>query len=237
MPGVGKSAESIFTEIYSERRWGDFESRSGRGSDLPHTDRIRIELPKLLKELKVTSMLDIPCGDFCWLKEVDLGFLSYTGADIVNEIIVSNQTLYATDKRQFKRLDIRSDPLPRVDLILCRDLFRHLSFEDIRTSIMNVRKSASTYLLATSCATTTEHCDIQTGKDRSVNLLIPPFNLPRPLRTVDDSNVDNSSKRLLLFSVIDLPAERAWPAGKGSRPQAVIVHGSARMLPTKRTRS
>lgn len=216
MPGVEGSVESIFTEIYRERRWGAFESRSGRGSDLPHTQRIRARLPKVLRELKVSSMLDIPCGDFYWLKEVDLGFLSYTGADIVDEIIVSNRTRYATDKREFKRLDICSDPLPTVDLILCRDLFRHLSFEDIRSAILNIRSSASTYLLATSCVVTNEHADIQTGKGRSVNLLIPPISLPRPLQTVDDSNLDNPSKRLMLFSVIDLPDERAWPAGEAA---------------------
>ena len=183
---------------------------------MPHTQQIRTRLPKLLRELKVTSMLDIPCGDFYWLKEVDLGFLSYTGADIVDEIIVSNRTRYATDKREFKRLDICHDPLPTVDLILCRDLFRHLSFEDIRAAILNIRSSASTFLLATTCVVTSEHSDIQTGKGRSVNLLIPPVSLPRPLRTVDDSNLDNPSKRLMLFSVIDLPDERAWPAGEAA---------------------
>ncbi len=205
MAGVGRSTESIFTDIYRERRWGAFESRSGRGSDLQHTERIRVELPKLLRALKVTSMLDIPCGDFYWLKEVDLGFLAYTGADIVDDIIVSNRTLYATDKRAFERLDICRDSLPTVDLILCRDLFCHLSFGDIRSAMLNIRRSASKYLLATSCVVTNEHVDIPTGKGRSVNLLIEPISLPPPLQTVDDSNLDNPSKRLMLFSVVDLP--------------------------------
>ena len=51
---------------------------------------LRNELPNLLQEFKVESMLDIPCGDFYWLKEVNLDFLTYTCADIVEHIIQEN---------------------------------------------------------------------------------------------------------------------------------------------------
>jgi hypothetical protein len=36
----------------------------------------------------VKSLLDIPCGDFHWMRRVNLQGLSYVGADIVRELIV-----------------------------------------------------------------------------------------------------------------------------------------------------
>ncbi len=200
-----KPTEEIFTEIYQKRLWGNYESRSGRGSDLIHTEKIRKGLPKLLNELEVTSILDIPCGDYYWLKEINLDSISYTGADIVNEMIVYNQENYSKKNREFIKLDIRNESLPKVDLILCRDLFLHLSIDDIFKSIKNIKKSKSKYLLITSNKATFKHSDISSGGVRPVNLLNPPFNFPHPKRIIDDSNIDNSNKQLLLFSIDNLP--------------------------------
>lgn len=76
--------EEIFSKIYENNSWGESESVSGPGSSLQQTRAIRMSLPSLLKTLQVETMLDAPCGDFHWMKEVDLSFLSmYIGADIV----------------------------------------------------------------------------------------------------------------------------------------------------------
>src|SRR3989337_577739 len=79
------SPEQIFKEIYKSHQWSGI-SKSGPGSDLTQTKVIREELPKIIKKLKIASLLDIPCGDFFWLKEVDLGFVNYIGADIVDDV-------------------------------------------------------------------------------------------------------------------------------------------------------
>jgi len=200
-----KPTEEIFTEIYQKRLWGNYGSRSGRGSDLIHTEKIRKYLPNILNELEITSILDIPCGDFYWLKKINLDSISYTGADIVNEMILYNQENYSKRNREFIKLDIRNESLPNVDLILCRDLFLHLSIADILKSIKNIKKSKSKYLLVTSNKDMNRHPDISSGGVRPINLLIPPFNFPRPIRIIDDSNIDNSGKQLLLFSIDILP--------------------------------
>jgi len=80
------SIEKIFTDIYDENRWGDKESRSGPGSTLAQTEAIRSKLPEILEEFHIHSILDIPCGDFNWIKEVNLDSISYIGADIVKKI-------------------------------------------------------------------------------------------------------------------------------------------------------
>lgn len=81
------SPAEIFEDIYQNNRWGSSESRPGSGSELRTTDTLREELPKLLRYLNVKSMLDLPCGDYNWMSEVDLGGIFYRGADIVEELI------------------------------------------------------------------------------------------------------------------------------------------------------
>jgi len=194
--------ESIFTWIYKNKGWGQqWDSSSGKGSDLVHTKNIRSEFPKLLNELQIKSILDIPCGDFYWMKEIDLGSISYVGADIVDDIISHNYEHYSQGNNIFKKLDIRSSELPKVDLVLCRDLFQHFSFNDIKESLSNIKKSNSTFFLTTCHSLTTSHEDIETGKHRKINLTYPPFSLPKPMRVIDDSNLDNQEKRLFLWKI------------------------------------
>src|SRR5579885_1138281 len=69
---VGKGHGEIFSEIYRSNQWGASESVSGLGSELSATERVREELPKIVREFGVRSMLDIPCGDFHWMRQVDL---------------------------------------------------------------------------------------------------------------------------------------------------------------------
>ena len=62
-----------FEYIFESNLWGSDESRSGPGSMLVETETLRKQLPMLLREIGARSLLDIPCGDFRWLSEVDLG--------------------------------------------------------------------------------------------------------------------------------------------------------------------
>jgi len=201
---VKNPVEEIFTKKYREHQWHAGPSRSGRGSDLLHTENIRIELPKLLKELKIKSILDIPCGDWYWLKTVNLDVLDYVGADIVEDIVTVNNKKFSGNNKKFIKLDIIRDTLPKVDLILCRDLFQHLSFTDIFKSMKNILSSNSKYLLVTSNPTVKSHKDILTGKARIVNLVCPPFSFPQPVRVINDSNLHKLNKRLYLWTIEDL---------------------------------
>src|SRR5581483_12277106 len=83
--------KQVFTYIYSVNHWGDTESVSGHGSKLSETLAIRSQLPAILKQLNIKSILDLPCGDFNWMKTVDLHEYHYIGADIVSAIISKNQ--------------------------------------------------------------------------------------------------------------------------------------------------
>src|SRR5664279_1649792 len=61
-------AAAVFTEHYTTNSWGVEETRSGLGSTVQSTQAIREALPKLIAELQIRTLLDIPCGDFNWMK-------------------------------------------------------------------------------------------------------------------------------------------------------------------------
>src|SRR6266478_8168926 len=113
--------EQIFRQAYRDNIWGDPESVSGPGSGLVRTLAFRDQIAKLLIELRAKSLPDAGCGDFNWMKEIQLPIERYVGIDIVPELIAKNQTDYKAPGRLFIHRDIARDDLPRSDLILCRD--------------------------------------------------------------------------------------------------------------------
>lgn len=196
------SLATVFSEIHRTNAWRDPESVSGRGSTLARTKVITSRLPVLLQELNADSLIDAACGDFNWMRYVDLGSIKYTGVDIVPALVVRNRQLYQTDQRTFAVQDITKDRLPNADVILCRDCLIHLSFKSIKAAISNFKKTSATHLLCTTHSTVTENTDCADGSWRNINLLLPPFNFPQPVKLlIEDGEL---SKCLGVWRLADL---------------------------------
>jgi ubiquinone/menaquinone biosynthesis C-methylase UbiE len=71
-------------------------------------------LPILIKQLQVKKVLDAPCGDFNWMKEIHKNIESYIGVDIVEELIDRNKRKYTSQNIQFYHSDITKDPNQRL---------------------------------------------------------------------------------------------------------------------------
>jgi len=198
--------QEVFTHIYTIRFWmfgGNSESVSGPGSMIKQTGVIREELPKVLRRHKVQFFVDAPCGDFNWMKEVDLSSISYyLGIDVVEPLVESNKQKYSSEKVSFLVGDITIDPLPKADLFFCRDCLQHLSNRQIMAFVMNLKKSGTRYLFATSYKKNQINTDIKAGQCRSANLERAPFNFPLPLEVVFEGLND---KYVCLWLVADLP--------------------------------
>lgn len=177
--------KQVFTEIFRGNQWGDAESVSGPGSNYAQTEVVREVLPRLLQELNCKTLLDVPCGDFSWMKLVEME-CDYIGGDIVGELIHRNQQLYGSDKRRFMTLNLVEDELPSADVILTRDCLVHLSNRHATQAIRNIKHSGSTYLLATTFIQRERNEDIPTGSWRPINLQAPPFNFPTPVQLIDE---------------------------------------------------
>lgn len=201
------STQQIFTEIFRKNAWQGMNSVSGPGSDLDQTKTIIEELPVLLRGLGVSTILDMPCGDFHWMRFFDFDDIKYIGADIVEELVCHNKK-YESDNIAFVHADLLTDKLPEVDLVLCRDCLVHFSFADIHRALKNICKSASKYLLTTTYPDMPQNVDIATGSWRALNLQLAPFNLPAPLRFIFESCTEDngkySDKSLGLWRVDDI---------------------------------
>ena len=155
-------------------------SVSGGGSDLTvTTEVVRKELPVLLKELDIKRMMDAPCGDFNWMKELNLNNIEYIGVDIVEQVIKNNQKKYTKPNIKFMNMNIIEDAVFKVDFILCRDCLVHLTNEDIFKVINNFRKSKSTYLLTTTYPNLEYENKELAGIWRPLNLEKEPFNFSK----------------------------------------------------------
>lgn len=189
-----KSPEQVFTEIYNSNGWKGTESVSGQGSDGVQTRIIIRELAVVFRELSITSMLDIPCGDFHWMKNVELTGVDYTGADIVSDLIASNTAKHGREGLRFRKLDLIKDKLPKVDLVFCRDCLVHLCFKDVWSALENLCNSQSQYLLTTTFTDRTANQDILTGQWRTLNLELAPFMLPKPIKVINEGCTQNDGK-------------------------------------------
>jgi len=202
---VRETTEETFTRIYRSNFWGSTESVSGKGSDLDRAQRVMRELPVLIKDLGVKSILDAPCGDFNWMQYVNLGNCQYFGGDIVYDLVERNRSEYGSEARLFIHLDITKDNFPRVDLLLCRDCLIHLSFDLIQRALNNIRRSGIKYLLTTTYPQKKRNWDIDVGGFRPINLQAVPFNLPPPIQLIheDVSPVNPSYERNLGLWTVD----------------------------------
>jgi hypothetical protein len=177
--------EAWFTRVYRKDRFGGKDSASGPGSDLEQTRIISREIPSLLRELGVSSMLDAPCGDLHWMSHVDLDGVQYIGADVVAGLVRAGTENFGR-MGSFLHLDITRDRLPEVELIFCRDCLVHLSFRRAMAAVANFRASGARYLLTTTFPGTERNEDIPTGGWRPLNLSMKPFDLGSPLKVINE---------------------------------------------------
>lgn len=169
-----------FTAIYKGNLWSNSESVSGYGSTVFAATNTREAITFLISKYQIKSLLDVPCGDFNWMKHLDIT-IQYIGGDIVDDLIARNNQLYGNKLRSFRVLDLTGTPLPQCDLVLCRDCLNHLSLEHIAKAIANIRSSGARYIAVTHFPEVTFNGDKESDEIyRPINLCLPPFNWVHP---------------------------------------------------------
>jgi SAM-dependent methyltransferase len=183
----GSDMENLFEHIYINNIWGRHtESKSGPGSSLSYTTNIRQEIVSLLNNANIEIFLDAPCGDFNWMKAVDLSTtVKYIGGDISPSLISDVREKYADDQRSFRVFNITSDVFPKADVWFCRHCFFHLPYEDILSALSLFAASEIPLLFATTdinvngLDNTNDITILARGGFRFLDLFAPPFELPR----------------------------------------------------------
>ena len=202
-------SKDVFTDLYKNNGWSGKESVSGPGSDYEQTKFLIPELNIMLKFLNIKSMLDVPCGDFNWMKKVDLNKISYHGGDIVEPLIKSNIKKYESNNVKFSVIDLVNDDLPTVDLIMVRDCLVHLPTNDVIKALINIKNSNSKYFLTTNFLWNHQEAnqEIKVGEWRRINLQKEPYNFDYPQRIVIEGNIQSNDrdKTMSLWRVKDIP--------------------------------
>jgi SAM-dependent methyltransferase len=207
--------KDIFSSIYENYGFGSTESRSGPGSTLSETEKLRKKIVDLVKNYDIKSVLDIPCGDFNWMKEIVDNFYYYTGGDIVDKCIISNNENYSRYNINFINFDLLKDKFPKNDLLIVRDVIGHFPIQDGLEIVKNIINSDCKYLLTTTWYNINDdnyfkhHKNkiVDYGRFYPVNLMSNPFNFPKPIEVIEEDvfvdNYDIGVRKVLAFWKID----------------------------------
>src|SRR5262249_12704211 len=138
----GKSRGEIFSDIYENNRWGGepggYTSGSGSRPDVAasYVSAVRA----LIRKEGVTRIVDLGCGDFEVARRLLSPEVSYIGRDIVPGRVARNAAQFATERIEFRNLDVVTDPLPRGNFCIIRQVFQHLSNRDIATVLKKTKE-------------------------------------------------------------------------------------------------
>ncbi len=205
----GEQYSLDFSKIYRENLFDGDESISGQGSSIKQTQVLREELPRVLHELGVKTLLDIPCGDFNWMRHVDFGDIQYIGGDIVNKLVVSNESKFAKDGIRFACLDLTRSRLPVADAVFCRDCLVHLNFKQCSAAIENIRRSGAEFFLTTTFVNRDSNIELKNDIWRALNLCKAPFYFPKPLLYINENCTERdgrwNDKCIGVWKVKELP--------------------------------
>jgi hypothetical protein len=147
-------SNNVFENIYITNKWGRSTNRqfySGPGSDVHNNDDFINFIKNYIIKNNITSVTDCGCGDFrifgeilFRLKENNLE-INYNGIDISKPVIEENKKLFPEINFQIK--NIIQDSLPKSELCIVRQVFQHLSNEDIQKAIINIKQVGFKHIL------------------------------------------------------------------------------------------
>lgn len=190
-----------FTETYSNHKWkhGTGESKSGEGSSLYWTENYRDELTKIIDKYSIKKILDCSCGDWNWMKLLSDKLIDYTGVDIVEELIKSNNEKYSTNNIKFICSDMYSflaNNKEEYDLIICRHTFEHLPTEYGLNTMKLIKDKTKYFLFSSQDTIKNNEISFDGYASRNLNLILEPYSnlLGEPIYRFIDSplNVDKN---------------------------------------------
>jgi 2-polyprenyl-3-methyl-5-hydroxy-6-metoxy-1,4-benzoquinol methylase len=191
------SNKEVFSKIYKEDLW---HGGSGAGSKLENVKEYVEVLQKYIDKPEVKTVLDLGCGDWQFSKFLDLSSVSYLGVDVVESVIESNSTSYSASNVKFISRDITTYEIPKVDLIICKDVLQHLCNKDVVTILVKIITSSKFSLITNDFnPENTENKNIDNGDYRCLDLTLSPFYLD-VVTILESERVGWKQKRTVTFS-------------------------------------
>lgn len=190
-----KSTQEIFSEIYRTNEWGGKpgEFYSGDGTTDPAIAGSYLKCVAELAEkygFSELNAVDLGCGDMRIGCAISKSFKTYTGVDIVAEMIEHHKKQYPEESLRFCHLDIIEDELPDGDVCFIRQVLQHLSNEQIGKVLAKLSKYK--YVLITEHLPTPNEAirpnmdkphgaDVRLHQNSGVYITEPPFNISKSM--------------------------------------------------------
>lgn len=166
----------VFDHIYSQKMW---RKGSGDGSTPENTEAYREFLQQFIREQGIRSIVDAGCGDWQFMRLVDLRGIDYLGID-VSEVVMRTTKAHGREGVRFIEGDVRTVSLPAADLLVMKDVLQHWSADDILGFVPQLARFR--FCLFTNDLDRSRsgeiNRDISAGGYRSLDLTGRPFRLP-----------------------------------------------------------
>lgn len=201
-----------FEAVYAKGLWQHGDPgvpRSGTGSTVQRTEAVRAGILEAIALTNASSIVDAPCGDLTWMRELFPVFAArgvrYVGIDIARSQVARLQAEFRGQTHlTFRTVDIVTQPTPRAELIFSRQALQHLNAEEALRVLHRWSRSGSRFLLQTQYSlrgVADENFNRLSGGDWARHdFTRPPYNLTAPLRTWPDSDDDaHSTESLALW--------------------------------------
>lgn len=136
-----RTTETVFTEIYQKGMWGGREALfSGTGSRGSAADQYIAAIQQFIEANRISSVVDLGCGDFQIGMKIAEICERYTGVDVVKFVVDENTRHHGSDTVAFRHMNIVDDELPDADLCLIRQVLQHLSNAQIKRILAKLSK-------------------------------------------------------------------------------------------------
>ena len=168
-------SRATFESIYANNVWGE---GSGHGSKPETTETYRGFLQSFIRNNNIRSVIDFGCGDWGFSHLIDWSGIEYHGYDLVTSVIDANNQRHSAPNIRFNLFEDVSK-LPQVDLVICKDVFQHLSNDKIAYFLDHLRRKSRLLLVTNDIEPTQDlNQDIPDGGWRALRLDQTPFNVP-----------------------------------------------------------
>lgn len=190
--------EDIFTRIFKSNAWGCKETPSGPGSTIDACSGIITKIPFWIDLHSIQTILDLGCGDFHWMSQVDLDNVEYEGYDIVKEA-VDAASRYVASNILFHQADVLKLQIPAADLVICKDVLIHLPDSDALTLLDSIRASGSRLLASTTAPGWNNmfRHGLKPGEFCPLDLQAEPFSLGTPIDLVEVPHKEGNPRKYL----------------------------------------
>lgn len=218
-----KTIEEVFTDIYTENKWGGVNgevcSGSGTSDERIVSPYISMISTKAISEgFQGYRFVDLGCGDFRVGRQLVPLCSHYTGVDIVEPVIAMLHKEFGNQSIDFRHLNIVDDNLPEGDVCFVRQVLQHLSNNQIAAVLPKLKIYKYVFI--------TEHypednnhiipnkdkvhgADIRIYENSAVYLSESPFGLPEQsieiVLEVSAGDLGRASKRGIIRTFLYKP--------------------------------